>query len=352
MVKRLSIMGSTGSVGRSALSVVEHANQAPGETGFEIEALSANTDIDRLARQAIQYNAKHAVIADETRYGALKDALAGTGITVAAGADALTDAASRPVDRVLAAIVGAAGLRSTHAAIGAGTSVALANKESMVCAGPLLSRLAEQTGASIVPTDSEHNAIFQVLERREDVERLILTASGGPFRDTPLKELENVTPKQALAHPNWSMGRKISIDSASFMNKALELIEASFLFNMPEHQIDVLVHPQSIVHSLVAYRDGSVLAQLGTPDMQTPIAHALSWPERRLPTNVERLSLEMIGSLTFGPVDAERFPAIGLARHAVNAGTAATTIMNCANEVAVAAFLEGKCRFVDISSIV
>lgn len=352
MTKRLSIMGATGSVGRSALGVVEHANAEAGEDVFEVEALTANSDVDGLARQAKKFGAKHAVIADAELYGDLKAALSGTNIQVSAGEDALLDVARLPVDRLVAAIVGIAGLRSTHAALSVGNSVALANKESMVCAGPLLSRVAAETGGAIVPTDSEHNAIFQVLERLEDVERLILTASGGPFLDTPLKDLKRVTPEQACAHPNWSMGRKISVDSASFMNKALEVIEASYLFGVPEAQIDVVVHRQSIVHSLVAYRDGSLLAQLGAPDMQTPIAHALSWPDRRLPTNVEKLTLERMSTLSFLPVDADRFPAIGLARRALNEGQAACILMNCANEVAVAAFLEGNCRFIDISSIV
>ena len=253
---------------------------------------------------------------------------------------------------MLAAIVGVAGLRSTHAAIDAGNSVALANKESMVCAGPLLTQLAAERQVSIVPTDSEHNAMFQVLERKSDVEKLLLTASGGPFLETPLERLHNVTPDEACAHPRWKMGRKISVDSATFMNKALELIEAAYLFDLPESRIEVVVHPQSVIHSLVSYVDGSVLAQLGTPDMQTPIAHALSWPEGRVQTNVSRLDLFEIGTLDFRRVDDSRFPAINLSRRALNEGLAATVVMNAANEIAVEAFLDGRCRFTDIVEIV
>ncbi|WP_300378806.1 1-deoxy-D-xylulose-5-phosphate reductoisomerase [Henriciella sp.] len=348
----LSIMGSTGSVGRSAISVIEHANASPDDSTFTIEALTANRDVDTLARQAVTHGAKLAVIADASLYARLKEQLAGTDIEVAAGADAVAEAAARPVDRVLAAIVGIAGLQSTYAALNAGNSVALANKESMVCAGPLLKRVAREKDVSIVPTDSEHNAMFQVMERSQDVERLVLTASGGPFLNTPLNELHGVTPDQACEHPRWSMGRKISVDSATFMNKALELIEAAYLFDMPEACIDVLVHPQSIIHSLVAYRDGSVLAQLGSPDMKTPIAHALSWPHRRLPTDVDRLSLADLGRLEFAEVDAQRFPSIDLARHTLRQGTGATIVLNAANEMAVSAFLEGRCRFTEISRTV
>lgn len=352
MTMRVSIMGSTGSVGRSALSVMAHAGSVSSDPVFSVDTLTANTDAESLARQAIAYNARLAVIADEGAYKKLRSLLSGTGIDAAAGADAIAEGAARPVDRVLAAIVGIAGLRSTYRALQAGNSVALANKESMVCAGPLLKKIATTTGAHIIPTDSEHNAMFQVLERKEDVEKLVLTASGGPFLETPLSSLHNVTPEEACAHPRWSMGRKISVDSATFMNKALELIEAAYLFEVPQHRIDVLVHPQSIIHSLVAYRDGSVLAQLGTPDMKTPIAHALSWPERRLPTDVERLNLVDLAQLDFLAVDDARFPAIRLARQALEEGGGAPTVMNAANECAVDAFLNGRCRFTDISQIV
>ena len=261
-------------------------------------------------------------------------------------------AAKRPVDRVLAAIVGIDGLPSTLAAVEAGNSIALANKESMVCAGPLLKRAAAQAGVAIVPTDSEHNAMFQVMERREDLERIILTASGGPFRETTLTALKTVSREHALAHPRWNMGQKISIDSATLFNKGLELIEASFLFDVPEDQIEVVVHPQSILHSAIAYRDGSVLAQMGVPDMRTPIAHALSWPDRREATSVERLDLIALSRLDFEPLDSERFPAVDLCRKALQEGRGAPIVLNCANEGAVAAFLAGQCRFLDISLVV
>jgi 1-deoxy-D-xylulose-5-phosphate reductoisomerase len=319
---------------------------------FEIEALTAQSSVDSLARQACRFGAKRAVIGDETLYGELKERLAGSGVEPAAGSAEIVAAASIPVDRVVAAIVGIAGLRSTYAALAAGNSVALANKESMVCAGPLLRKTAARTGAAIVPTDSEHNAMFQVMENPLDVDRLILTASGGPFLRTPLNRLKTVTPDEACAHPRWSMGRKISVDSASFINKALELIEASFLFDVPESRIDVLVHPQSVIHSMVSYVDGSFLAQLGTPDMQTPIAHALTWPDRRVTTSVERLDLAAIARLDFEEVDDARFPAIRLAREALRDSNAALIAMNAANEIAVDAFLDGRCRFTDINQIV
>ena len=352
MTKRISVIGSTGSIGQSALSVVAHANTMGEGPSFEIEALTAQSSVDSLARQACRFGAKRAVIGDETLYGELKERLAGSGVEPAAGSAEIVAAASIPVDRVVAAIVGIAGLRSTYAALAAGNSVALANKESMVCAGPLLRKTAARTGAAIVPTDSEHNAMFQVMENPLDVDRLILTASGGPFLRTPLGRLKTVTPDEACAHPRWSMGRKISVDSASFMNKALELIEASFLFDVPESRIDVLVHPQSVIHSMVSYVDGSFLAQLGTPDMQTPIAHALTWPDRRVTTSVERLDLAAIARLDFEEVDDARFPAIRLAREALRDSNAALIAMNAANEIAVDAFLDGRCRFTDINHIV
>ncbi|QYJ00355.1 1-deoxy-D-xylulose-5-phosphate reductoisomerase [Thalassovita mediterranea] len=351
MARKLSILGSTGSIGQSALSVVAHANSVADEPAFEIEALTAHTNVELLASQALEFGARRAVIGEERFLDALKSRLAGTGVEVLAGASAIEDVARLPVDRVLASIVGIAGLASTHAALDAGNDVALANKESMVCAGPLLKKVAAKTGALIVPTDSEHNAMFQVMERAEDVERLILTASGGPFLRTPLEQLAKVTPEQACAHPRWSMGRKISVDSASFMNKALELIEASYLFDVPESRIDVLVHPQSIIHSLVSYIDGSFLAQLGSPDMQTPIAHALSWPNGRVPTAVERLDLAAIARLDFENVDDRRFPSIRLARAALNESDAAVIVLNASNEEAVEAFLTGRCKFTDINRV-
>ena len=350
--KAISIMGSTGSIGTSALSVIEHANGQSDHQAFEIEALVAGQNADLLIEQALRFRPKCVVIADPSRLEALKQALRGLDIEVRAGAEAVIEAAQRPVDRVLAAIVGIDGLPSTLAAVEAGNSIALANKESMVCAGPLLKRLAQEKGVKIVPTDSEHNAMFQVMERREDIERIFLTASGGPFRQTSLADLETVNRKHALAHPKWEMGEKISIDSATLFNKGLELIEASFLFDIPEDRIDVVVHPQSIVHSAIAYRDGSVLAQMGVPDMRTPIAHALSWPDRREPTAVERLDLIALGQLDFEALDSVRFPSVDLCRRALRTGGGAPIVLNCANEGAVAAFLAGQCRFLDISWIV
>ena len=350
--RTVSIMGATGSIGTSAISVIAHANKVAEDPVFIVDALCAGQNAELLAEQVIATNAKHAVIRDEDKLEELQLRLRGYDVEIAAGASAIEEAARRPVDRLLAAIVGIDGLASTIAAIDAGNSVALANKESMVCAGPILNRLAAAKGVKIIPTDSEHNAMFQVMERRVDVERLILTASGGPFRKTSLKALATVSPDMALAHPRWEMGRKISIDSASLFNKGLELIEAAYLFDIPEHMIDVVVHPQSILHSAVAYRDGSVLAQMGTPDMRTPIAHALTWPERRQPAPVTPLDLIQVGQLDFEALDSERFPAIELAREAIRLGGGAPTVLNCANEHAVAAFLAGQCRFLDISWVV
>jgi 1-deoxy-D-xylulose-5-phosphate reductoisomerase len=351
-LRTLSVLGSTGSIGTSALSVVAHANAVAPDPVFEIDTLAAGRNADLLIEQAMKFRPKHAVIADSEMGAKLAEALSGTGITTASGPAAVTAAAERPVHRVLAAIVGIDGLPSTLAAVEAGNSVALANKESMVCAGALLKRKAAEQAVDIVPTDSEHNAMFQVMERREDIERLILTASGGPFRGKTRESLANVAPENALAHPRWEMGQKISIDSATLFNKGLELIEASYLFDVPEAQIDVVVHPQSIIHSAVAYRDGSVLAQMGSPDMQTPIAHALTWPERRQITDVQRLDLIALSQLDFEALDTETFPAVNLSRAALRAGNGAPIVLNCANEGAVAAFLAGQCRFLDISSIV
>lgn len=351
-VRTISILGSTGSIGTSALSVVEHANAQGAEPVFEIDTLTGGRNADLLIQQAKQHRPHCVVIADPSKREHISDALSGLDIEVHAGADAIEDAAKRPVDRLLAAIVGISGLPSTLAALEAGNSVALANKESMVCAGPLLNRVAAEKQVAIVPTDSEHNAMFQVMERREDVERIILTASGGPFRTTNREELKVVTPRRALAHPRWDMGEKISIDSATLFNKGLELIEACYLFDMSEDQIEVVVHPQSIIHSAVAYRDGSVLAQMGVPDMRTPIAHALTWPERREPTPVERLDLVALSQLDFEALDSARFPAVDLSREAIRLGKGVPIALNCANEGAVAAFLAGQCGFLDISWVV
>lgn len=346
---RVSVLGATGSVGISALDVI--TGGAPGAPEFDVVALTANKNVDALAKAAITTRAQLAVIADETLFGRLKSLLAGSGVEAAAGEQAVIDAAGRKADIVVAAIVGIAGLPATLAAIRQGANVALANKESMVCAGPLLRAEAARTGARLLPIDSEHNAIFQVLDRPERVEKLILTASGGPFRNATLAEMAAATPEQAIAHPNWDMGAKISVDSATMMNKGLELIEAAYLFDVPESRIDVLIHPQSIIHSLVSYDDGSVLAQLGMPDMRTPISYALSWPCRMPLPGLERLDLAKIGRLDFLPPDPQRFPALGFARQAVFAGGGAPIVLNGANEVAVAAFLQRRIGFLTIAQV-
>ncbi|MEX1252201.1 MAG: 1-deoxy-D-xylulose-5-phosphate reductoisomerase [Hyphomonas sp.] len=343
--RRVSIFGSTGSVGQSAVDVIRHANREGRR--FEVAAIASGQNAAALAAQAIELKPEIAVIADEARLPELRDRLAGSGIDCAAGEAAMVEAATRPCDRFLAAIVGAAGLRSTMAAVNAGNHLALANKESLVCAGTILIEAAERAGVSILPVDSEHSAIFQCLGDGRALEKLTLTASGGPFRLTPLDEMARATPAQAAAHPKWSMGVKISIDSATLMNKALELIEAAILFKIGAERIDVLVHPQSIVHGMAHFADGSVIAQLGAPDMRTPISLALGWPDR-IETTVDRLDLAQIGQLDFGPVDTSRFQSIELARHAFSLGPAGPVILNSANESAVSAFVGGKCGFLDI----
>lgn len=346
---RVSILGATGSVGESALSVI--AENGEGAPDFEVVALTANTNAEALAAAAKATRAELAVIADESCYAELKSLLAGTGIEVAAGVDAINQSAARPADVVVAGIVGIAGLPPTLEAVRQGARVALANKESMVCAGPLLRAEATRAGARFLPIDSEHNAIFQVLDRPSRVEKLILTASGGPFREASVAAMAAATPEQACAHPNWMMGAKISVDCATMMNKGLELIEAAYLFDVPEAQIEVLVHPQSIIHSLVAYDDGSVLAQLGLPDMRTPISYALAWPDRMPLPGLQRLDLAKIGRLDFGPPDTDRFPALRLSRQAVSQGGGAPIVLNGANEVAVAAFLQRRIGFLTIAQV-
>ena len=346
---RVSILGATGSVGDSTLSVI--AENAPGAPDFEVVALTANTSVEALAAAAIRTKAEIAIIADEKHYTQLKSLLAGTCIEAAAGAQAVNEGAARPADVVVAGIVGIAGLPPTLEAVRQGARVALANKESMVCAGPLLRQEATRAGARFLPIDSEHNAIFQVLDRPQRVEKLILTSSGGPFRSASQQEMAAVTPEQAVAHPNFAMGAKISIDSATMMNKGLELIEAAYLFDTPVERIEVLIHPQQIIHSLVAYDDGSVLAQLGLPDMRTPISYALAWPDRMPLPGLERLDLAKIGRLDFLPPDTARFPALSLARAAVAAGGAAPIVLNGANEVAVAAFLQRRIGFLTIAQV-
>jgi 1-deoxy-D-xylulose-5-phosphate reductoisomerase len=324
---------------------------------FRIEALVANRDVATLAAQARHVGARFAAVADPAAWPALKEALGGTGIALAAGPEAVIEAAARPADWTMAAIVGAAGLRSTLAALERGGTLALANKESLVCAADLVMQAAERGGATLLPVDSEHNAVFQCLAGAEGgacgkaIEKIVLTASGGPFRDWPLERMARVTPEQALKHPTWTMGAKISIDSATMMNKGLEIIEAARLFALPAERIDVLVHPQSAVHGMVHYTDGSVLAQLGTPDMRTPIAHALAWP-RRMVAEIPRLDLAALARLDFFAPDPVRFPALRLAREALSAGGGAPTILNAATETAVALFLDRRLGFLDIATVV
>ncbi|MFO1241090.1 MAG: 1-deoxy-D-xylulose-5-phosphate reductoisomerase [Sphingomonadaceae bacterium] len=346
--KTVTILGATGSVGQSTLDLILRDPDS-----FAVEALTAHSDVEGLAKAARATSAKVAVIADIARFADLKDALSGTGIDVGAGEDAVIEAARRDADWTMAAIVGCAGLMPVMAALEGGKTLAFANKEALVSAGSLMIDAARRSGATLLPVDSEHNAIFQCLDQSapKGVHRIVLTASGGPFRTTPLEEMARATPAQAVAHPNWSMGAKISVDSATMMNKGLELIEAHHLFAMPADRLDVVIHPQSVVHSMVEYVDGSVLAQLGPADMRIPIAHTLAWPER-MDTPCERLDLAAIGRLDFTAPDYVRFPALKLARDAMVAGGAAPAILNGANEAAVAAFLAGTIAFGDIATVV
>jgi len=346
--RRVTILGSTGSVGCNTIDLIDRQPAA-----FQVEALTAYDNVELLAEQSRRLRPALAVVADPARYAALKEALAGSGVRVAAGPQAVLEAATLPAEWVMAAIVGAAGLAPTLEAVRRGAVVALANKETLVCAGSLMTAEIKRCGATLLPVDSEHSAIFQVFdfERLDGVERIILTASGGPFRRFSRDEMAQVTPAQAVKHPNWSMGAKISVDSATMMNKGLELIEAHHLFGLPEERIDILVHPQSVIHSLVSYIDGSVLAQLGSPDMRTPIAYALAWPQRMAAPSA-RLDLAEIASLTFEAPDVIRFPAMALARQALKDGGGAPTVLNAANEVAVAGFLAGRLGFLDIARVV
>jgi 1-deoxy-D-xylulose-5-phosphate reductoisomerase len=350
--RRLTVLGSTGSVGSSTLELMDQA-EAAGTGSFEVEALTGGANIARLAEQARRWKPKLAVTADPARLDELRQALSGTGVEAAAGDGAVIEAAARPVDWVMAAIVGAAGLRSAWAAADTGATLALANKESLVCCGPALIDRVRRAGGSVIPVDSEHSAIFQVFPHHapHQVEKLILTASGGPFRGMPRESLANITPEQAVAHPNWSMGAKISVDSATMANKGLEAIEAAYLFDMPADRIDVVVHPESIIHSLVEYVDGSTLAQLGPPDMKTPIACALAWPDR-IAWPAPKLDLAALGRLTFEAPDEARFPCLGLARQALRAGGSAPIVFNAANEVAALAFLDRRLGFLNIASVV
>ncbi|MDE2579223.1 MAG: 1-deoxy-D-xylulose-5-phosphate reductoisomerase [Hyphomicrobiales bacterium] len=347
-VSRIVLLGATGSIGASTIDIVEQTPDA-----FRIEAVASGRDVAGLAQIARRVGARFAAVRDETLYGALKDALSGSGIEAGAGSAAVVEAALHPADIVVGAISGAAGVEPTYAALAEGRTIALANKECLVCAGAPFMRTAAQMGATILPLDSEHDALWQALggASPHDVEKLIITASGGPFRTWKRDDIARATREQALKHPNWSMGQKITIDSASMMNKGLELIEAHHLFGVAPDKLDVLVHPQSIVHGLVAFSDGAVTASLYAPDMRVPIAHCLGHP-RRLTTNARRLDLAEIASLTFERPDFDRFPALRVAIDALRAGGAMPTVLNAANEIAVEAFLAGRIGFGQIAEIV
>ena len=348
MTRSLTILGATGSVGSQALDLVA---RNPGR--WQVEALTANGDVAGLAAAARACGARFAAIGDATKGAALADALAGSGIATGAGPEAIVEAAAREAEIVVTAIVGAAGLQPTMAAVRRGAQLGIANKETLVCAGPVVTAAARAHGATLLPVDSEHNAIFQVFPHDDpaQVERIILTASGGPFRTRTREQMRGASVADACKHPTWSMGAKISIDSATLMNKGLELIEAAQLFPVPVEKLDVIVHPQSVVHSMVEYVDGSVLAQLGSPDMRIPIAYAMGWPER-IATPAARLDLAQVATLSFEAPDLERFPCLALAWAAMREGGSAPCILNAANEIAVAAFIAGQAGFLDIDAIV
>jgi len=352
MTRTISILGATGSIGASALDLIRRERDKWPEK-WKVVALTANGNAAELAKLAREFDAQIAVVGEQGALPVLREGLAGTGVEIAGGSAALCEVASRPADITIAAIVGCAGLGPTMAAIAQGNTVALANKEALVSAGEVMTAAVAKSGATLLPVDSEHNAIFQCLAggRIEDVRWITLTASGGPFRTASLAELEAATPAQAVAHPNWDMGAKISVDSATMMNKGLEFIEAHHLFPVGLDRLRIIVHPQSIIHSMVEYRDGSTLAQLGPSDMRVPIASTLAWPER-METPCAPLNLASIGNLSFFAPDEDRFPATRLAREAVRAGGAAPAVLNAANEIAVAAFLDGQIKFTQISSLV
>jgi 1-deoxy-D-xylulose-5-phosphate reductoisomerase len=347
-VRTVTVLGATGSIGDSTMDLLRGARGR-----YRVEALTANSNVEVLVKLAREFDARFVAVADPARFGELKDALAGSGIECGVGESAIIEAASRPADWLMAAVSGAAGLKPALAAVDRGTTIALANKECLVCAGDFFMQRAAKAGACILPADSEHNALFQALSsgNRDELTRVIITASGGPFRTWAAPDIEKATLAQALKHPNWSMGRKITIDSASMMNKGLEVIEAACLFALTPDEIDVLVHPQSIVHGMVEFSDRSVVAQLGTPDMRTPIAHCLGWPER-IAGPATKLDLASIGQLTFEAPDFTRFPALRLAYDALKTGNGATTVYNAANEIAVAAFIGEKIRFGAIARLV
>jgi 1-deoxy-D-xylulose-5-phosphate reductoisomerase len=347
-VRSVTVLGATGSIGDSTLDLVRG-----GRERYRVEALTGNSNVEGLAKLAREFDARFVAVADPSKLGKLKDALCGTQTECGAGESAVIEAAARPADWVMAAVSGAAGLKPALAAVDRGATVALANKECLVCAGDFFMQRAAKAGACILPADSEHNALFQALSsgNREELLRVIITASGGPFRTWAAADIEQATLDQALKHPNWSMGQKITIDSASMMNKGLEVIEASYLFALAPDEIDVLVHPQSIIHGMVEFSDCSVVAQLGAPDMRTPIAHCLGWPDR-IKGPAAKLDLAKIGQLSFEAPDFERFPALRIAYEALRSGGGATTVFNAANEVAVAAFIAGKIRFGAIARLV
>jgi 1-deoxy-D-xylulose-5-phosphate reductoisomerase len=347
-VRRVTVLGATGSIGDSTMDLIRAAPER-----YQVEALTANTNVEGLVKLAKEFRARFVAVADASKLAELRSALAGTGIQCGAGDSAVVEAAERPSDWLMAAVAGAAGLKPALAAVDRGATIALANKECLVCAGDFFMQRAAKAGACILPADSEHNALFQALGSgsREELTRVIITASGGPFRTWAAADIEQATLAQALKHPNWSMGQKITIDSASMMNKGLEVIEASYLFALTPDEIDVLVHPQSIVHGMVEFRDFSVMAQLGSPDMRTPIAHCLGWPDR-IPGRAAPLDLAKIGTLTFDAPDYDRFPGLKLAYDALRAGHGATTVYNAANEIAVAAFIAQKIRFGAIARLV
>jgi 1-deoxy-D-xylulose-5-phosphate reductoisomerase len=346
--RTVTVLGSTGSVGESTLDLLDQAG-----ADVEVIALTGGRNVARLAEQAKRWRPRVVVIEDERLLPELRERLNGSNIGATAGAAAISEAAAMGADWVMSSIVGSAGLAPTLAAARTGSVIALANKESLICAGPALLATAKAAGGGVIPVDSEHSAIFQVLQpvANDRISKLILTASGGPFRGWTREAMAGATVEQAVAHPNWSMGRKISVDSAQMMNKGLEMIEASYLFDMPPERIDVLIHPQSVVHSLVEYADGSTLAQLGPPDMRTPIACAWAWPDR-IAWPAPKLDLAAIGQLTFEAPDEIRFPALAMARNALSAGGGAPAAMNAANEVGVAAFLDRQIGFLDIAALV
>jgi 1-deoxy-D-xylulose-5-phosphate reductoisomerase len=346
--RNVTVLGATGSIGDSTMDLLRASRDR-----YRVEALTGNSNVQGLAKLAREFDARFAAVADPARLSELRDALAGTGIACGAGESAVIEAAARPADWVMAAVSGAAGLKPALAAVDRGATVALANKECLVCAGDFFMQRASAAGACVLPADSEHNALFQALGsgNREELVRVIITASGGPFRTWTAAAIEQATLAQALKHPNWSMGQKITIDSASMMNKGLEVIEASYLFALQPEEIDVLVHPQSIIHGMVEFSDRSVVAQLGSPDMRTPIAHCLGWPER-IKGPAVKLDLAKVGQLTFEAPDFDRFPAVRLAYEALRTGRGATTVFNAANEVAVAAFMAGKIKFGAIARLV